>query len=85
MLTAYSWFAATANQLRAAFSGGRRSDLNVENKNTLKVPGVNNGSLIIWRTYPDIERILIPGVNRVIFASVGSLSNKVTFFAYLFF
>ncbi len=66
MLTANSWFAATANQLRAAFSG---SDLNVENENALKVPGVNNGSLIIWITYPDIERILIPGVNRVIFAS----------------
>ncbi len=41
MLTAYSWFAAMANRSCTAFAGGQRSDLNVNNENAFKIPGVN--------------------------------------------
>ncbi len=41
MSTAYSSFAATTNQSHAAFAGVQRSGLNVDNKNALKIPGVN--------------------------------------------
>ncbi len=41
MLTAYNWFAAMTNKSRAAFTGGQRSDLSVDNKNALKKTGVN--------------------------------------------
>ncbi len=53
------------------FSCGRqRSDLDVEKRNTLKIPGVNAKarSLIFhdnWITFPDTDGILTAGVNEV--------------------
>ncbi len=60
---------ATANQSHSAFVGGQRSDLNVDNENTLKIPGVNakvrSDRLLIWITYLNTDPILKPGVNGV--------------------
>ncbi len=48
MLTAYSWFAATHNQSRAAFAERQTFDLSVDNKNALKTKSQDH---IVY--YPD--------------------------------
>ncbi len=61
----------------AGFAAEERCDLSVNNENALKKTKCKcKGeirSFIIWKTHPDSDRMLIPGVNGVLLSDKGCL------------